>query len=97
MLKTAKQVCRIELRSQRTRVVQHQSLDCFHLKKHTLINAQKKLLLDFTTQKIEEPKLLWIPQKSSYHLRHFNSRLPSPRQIKNEMTAFKGIMSSSSS
>lgn len=51
MLKTAKQVCRIELRSQRTRVVQHQSLDCFHLKKHTLINAQKNYCLTLLPKK----------------------------------------------
>ena len=61
-------------------------------------------LLDFTTQKkTQEPKLIWIPQNSFYHLRHFNSGLPPApprvilkRQIKNEMTAFKGAMSSSS-
>ena len=33
-------------------------------------------ILDFTTQKNPGTELIWIPQKSSYRLRHFNSRLP---------------------
>ena len=64
---------------------------------------QKKKFLSLLPKKTQEPKLIWIPQKSSYCLRHFNSNFPHPprvilkRQIKNEMTAFKGTMSSYSS
>ena len=106
ILKTAKQVCRTTQPAYTCGTTPIFRL--FSPKKKTYLNQcapppQKKKFLSLLPKKTQEPKLIWIPQKSSYRLRHFNSNFPHParvilkRQIKNEMTAFKGTMSSYSS